>query len=184
MSRWQIRRAARALRRGGVVAYPTETVYGLGCDPLDPLAVARLLRLKRRPVEKGLIVIGATLDQLRPLVAPDDPQRLQLLAQPQERPTTYLVPASADCPVWLTGAHATLAVRLTRHPLARALCLAFGGAIVSTSANPAGRPPARDPLALRRYFGDRLDATLHARPAVDARPSRIVDLASGAVLRD
>ena len=122
-----MQRAADLLLMGGIVAYPTEAVYGLGCDPLNRAAVYRLLALKRRPVDKGLILIASRFDQLRPFVQPVDDDVRQRLDDTWPGPNTWLLPARTDCPAWLRGRHRTLAVRVTAHPLAAALCDAWGG---------------------------------------------------------
>ena len=182
MTHWRLRLAARAVRRGGVIAYPTEAVYGLGCDPRDPVAVLDLLALKSRPVHKGLILIAADFAQLRPFVQEAAAGRMAEVLASWPGPHTWLLPARAQTPEWLTGEHPTLAVRVTAHPVARALCRLVGP-LVSTSANPAGRQPARDPLSVRRYFGDELDLVL-AGPVDRTRgPSAIRDAASGRLLR-
>lgn len=181
---WQLRQAARALRAGGVIAYPTETVFGLGCDPLDRNAVERILELKQRPQEKGLILIGADLQQLLPFIDVQDQTLLAKLTQPSERPTTWICPLRAAVPRWLCGRHHSIAVRITTSPIAQQLCQQLGSAIVSTSANPAGLRPARSLLAIRRYFGEQLDYALNGPADAKARPSRIVGLASGRVVRD
>ena len=183
MNRWQLTQAVRTLRRGGVIAYPTEAVYGLGCDPLDARAVMRLLALKQRPVEKGLILIAADMDQLTPFLAPLSEEDRARLAATWPGPVTWLVPARPETPTWLRGAHQTLAVRVTAHPLAAALCRAAGQAMVSTSANPGGRPPARNAMQVRRYFSDRLDAIIAGPLGVEARPTVIRDLTSGRLHR-
>nr|MDQ2696242.1 Sua5/YciO/YrdC/YwlC family protein [Pseudomonadota bacterium] len=129
MQAQRLRQAARILRQGGVIAYPTEAVYGLGCDPRNRRAVQRLLEIKRRPPAKGLILIAADLAQLEPFIDPLPPDRRRLLDAAWPGPVTWLVPARR-APVWLRGNHPTLAVRVTAHPLAAALCRAFGGAVV------------------------------------------------------
>jgi len=172
---WRLREAARVLHGGGIVAYPTEAVYGLGCDPLNPEAVLRLLALKRRPVEKGVILIAAEPDQLDPYLGPLPPDLRERVLASWPGPVTWLLPVPESVPVWLRGRHDTLAVRVTVHPLAAALCRAFGGAIVSTSANLSDRPPARDPLTVRRIFGDRLDLILHGPLGGRERPTEIRD---------
>ena len=182
MTAWRLRLAARAIRRGGLVAYPTEAVYGLGCDPRNPLAVLDLLALKSRPIHKGLILIAADFDQLRPYVTEASPARMAEVRASWPGPHTWLLPARANTPEWLTGEHTTLAVRVTAHPVANALCR-LAGPLVSTSANPAGRRPARDPLTVRRYFDDALDLVV-AGPVDRMRgPSAIRDAASGRLLR-
>lgn len=183
-SAWQIRQAAFYLKAGGVIAYPTETVYGLGCDPLEGKAVQRILELKQRPQEKGLILIAANLDQLQPFIDVDDPALLSKLSQVSPRPTTWICPSRYQTPSWLSGKHHSIAVRISQHPVAQQLCNLFGGAIVSTSANPAGLAPARSMLGIKKYFSDRLDFSLSGLSSTHTQPSRIIDLQSGGVIRD
>lgn len=183
MNRWQLTQAVRTLHEGGIVAYPTEAVFGLGCDPLNPRAVLRLLELKQRPLAKGLILIAADIEQLTPFMAPLSTEDRARLEASWPGPSTWLVPARPETPAWLRGAHHTIAVRVTAHPLARTLCLAAGRAIVSTSANPAGRPPARTVLQVRRYFGDRFDAIVPGLLGNEPRPTAIRDLRTGETLR-
>lgn len=171
------------LRRGGVVAYPTEGVYGLGCDPLDAGAAERLAALKGRPRGKGLIVIAAHLDSLRPLLAPLPPDVERRVGAAWPGPVTWVLPAAPGTPAWLTGGRPGLAVRVTAHPLAAALCRAVGGPIVSTSANRSGRRPARTALAVRRAFGAAVDVVLSGPLGGSAGPSEIRDAASGRVVR-
>lgn len=180
---WQLRRAVQALDAGGLIAYPTEAVYGLGCDPLNPAAVQQLLALKQRPMHKGLILIAAGFDQLEPWLAPLPAARRKAVLASWPGPHTWIWPVSETVPVWLRGAHTSLAVRVTAHPLASALCEAFGGPLVSTSANPAGRRPARSPLRVRQYFPRGVDCILHGPCAGAGAPTRIRDARSGTVLR-
>lgn len=168
---------------GEVIAYPTEAVWGLGCDPLNPYAVEKLLALKQRPVEKGLILIAAELNQFSSLLENLTANQLQQLAAPQTKPITWLVPASATVPAWIKGNHSSVAIRLVKHPVAAALCRLVGGPIVSTSANPGTRREARTALAVRRYFGNQLAAICPGKVGPNARPSEIRDLASGQVIR-
>lgn len=178
----QLRRAVRALRAGAVIAYPTEAVWGLGCDPFSEAAVRQVLALKRRSEAKGLIIIAADVGQIAPwLVALTPAQRDAVLAT-WPGPYTWIVPAP-QAPLWLRGVHESLALRVSAHPGVQALCRAWGGPLVSTSANLSGQPPARDALALRRQFGSGLGYILPGRLGGDARPSEIRDAVSGAVLR-
>lgn len=179
MTPWHLRQAASILHAGGIIAYPTETVFGLGCDPLNPDGIVRLLALKQRPLEKGLILIGARLEHLRPYIDISDDKLLQKLQTPTPHPTTWVVPARKHTPSWLTGQHDSIAVRITSNPIAAEICNRFNGAIVSTSANPAGLPPARSALNVKRYFDDKLDYLLHAVIKPDTKPSEIRDLISG-----
>lgn len=184
MSRWHLRTARGILRAGGIIAYPTEAVYGLGCDPQDGRAVARLLQLKLRPSNKGLLLIAADFDQLVPWVEEPSPAMWARLEASWPGFTTWILPARPDVPLWLTGQHAGLAVRVTAHPVAASLCRYFGGALVSTSANPSGLRPARSVLKVRRYFGRALDYIVPGAIGGEARASEIRDACSGAVLRD
>ena len=182
ISRFALQRAARQLRQGGVIAYPTEAVYGLGCDPLNRDAVDHLLRIKQRPVEKGLILIASHFEQLKPFVEdqPDDIRRR--LDESWPGPITWILPARTATPRWLRGNHESLAVRVTAHPLAAALCTAFGGAIVSTSANTADHPPARTALQARMRCPG-IDLVVHGPTGPLARPTPIRDAVTGKVLR-
>lgn len=175
--------AARALRRGGVVAYPTEAVWGLGCDPLDRSAVWRLLALKNRPATKGLILIASDFDMLEPFLQPLNEKLERRAFATWPGPVTWLWPASAYAPDWITGGGPRIAVRVTRHPVASALCDAFGGAIVSTSANISGREPARSASQVRLMFGRQIDALLPGALGRLARPTTIRDVLTGRTVR-
>lgn len=183
-SPWRLRLAARWLRRGGIVAYPTEAVFGLGCDPRNNTALQRLLTLKRRPWRKGLILIGARPAHLHPFLLPLDGERAARAQAHWPGPTTWVWPVQPWVSPLLRGEHATLAVRVPGHPLARALCDAFGGAIVSTSANRAGQPPARSALEVRRKLGPKAVFILSGSVDRKARPSRILDIRTGRILRE
>jgi L-threonylcarbamoyladenylate synthase len=183
MTDWHLRQAVRCLQRGGLVAYPTEAVWGLGCDPLRLETVRWLLALKQRPMAKGLILIAAHFSDLEPFLEPLHQGLYNRVMESWPGPVTWLLPAQQWVPAELRGTHDTLAVRVTAHPLARSLCEAFGGALVSTSANPAARPPARNALQLRRYFHGRIDALLPGATGGAAAPSEIRDARTGRVLR-
>jgi len=168
----------RHLTAGGLIAYPTESCYGLGCDPKNARAVVALLRLKGRPKAKGLILIGSAPEQLAPYLA--EPPA----AWPQywPGPTTLLLPAARHCPKWLTGRHSKLAVRVTAHAEAARLCDALGMALVSTSANRAGQRTLTTAAQCRAVFGQSV-WVLNGRIGKRQRPSTIVDPASGRLLR-
>ena len=182
LSRFRLRQVASTIRSGGIIAYPTEAVWGLGCDPLNPDAVYRLLAIKRRPADKGLILIAADQAQLSPFVLPPDPGIQRRLDDSWPGPVTWLLPTRPGTPNWLRGRHDSLAVRVTAHPLAAQLCRAFGGPLVSTSANAAGRPPARTALQVRLRCPD-IDLVVSGMTGGQRRPSEIRDARSGAVLR-
>lgn len=157
LSSFRLHLIVRHLKRGGVIAYPTEGVYGLGCDPLNARSIARVLEIKGRSQRKGLIVIAARYAQLEPLLAPLETTVKSRMLASWPGPHTWIVPAADFVPLWLRGEHASLAVRVTSHPVAAAICHAFGSPLVSTSANKSGRPPARTPMQvqkLRRQYPD------------------------------
>ncbi|QOW24734.1 L-threonylcarbamoyladenylate synthase [Lysobacter sp. H23M47] len=175
----------RALRQGGVIAYPTEAVWGLGCDPFNQAAVVRLLDIKQRPVAKGLILIAGALAQLDGLVdwSALAAERCVEVRASWPGPHTWVVPATASVPRVITGDHDSVAVRVSAHPTVVALCAAWGGVLVSTSANLAGRPPATcidqlDPALLAR-----IDGVLTGDVGGRASPSTIRDARTGAILR-
>ncbi len=178
-----LRHAERVLAQGGVIACATEAVWGLSCDPDNPEAVERLLALKDRPVEKGLILVAADMDQLVGLLDPlSEAQRAKLeLSWPG--PTTWLIPHRGLVAPWVHGEHETIAVRVTAHRGLQDLCRAWGGPLVSTSANPGGSQPARHRFQVERYFGQQLDAVLPGVVGGAARPSVIRDLIQDKVIR-
>jgi L-threonylcarbamoyladenylate synthase len=183
MASLRVARAARVVRGGGVIAYPTEAVFGLGCLPRDRRAVMRVLAIKRRSWRKGLILIGASLAQLERYVAlPPEPRRSEVLAT-WPGPHTWVLDALPDAPRWITGGRASVAVRVTAHPIAAELCRAAGDALVSTSANVNRRPPHRLLLRLRRDLGKRVDYVLAGPLGGLAAPTVIRDGRSGKVLR-
>lgn len=180
-SQFLLRRAAAAIEHGGVIAYPTEAVYGLGCDPDNFDAVSKLLAIKQRSPDQGLILIAASIDQLEKYMAPLNPAARNTLLQSWPGPQTWIVPAAHGTPSWLTGNHPTIALRVTAHPVASALCRLCGHALVSTSANLSGYPPARDARVVRRM--PELDYILDGPVGNLAGPTPIRDLLSGNLLR-
>lgn len=180
---WQLSLAVRALKHSGIIAYPTEAVWGLGCDPLDRDAVWRLLELKRRHVSKGLILIAASLVQLAPFLAPLNARTRTAVAATWPGPVTWLLPTAEHCPDWLTGGKSTLAVRVSAHPVCEALCLRWGGPLVSTSANTSGRPPTRRREQLRKQFATGIDYVVPGELGGRANPTEIRDAASGTIVR-
>ena len=177
--------AVSALRRGGVIAYPTEAVWGLGCDPFNEVAVMRLLAIKQREVGKGLILIAGALPQLDGLLDWDalpGARRAAVLAS-WPGPSTWIVTATARVPRWITGDHTGVAVRVSAHPLVVALTAAHGGPLVSTSANLGGQPPAFARAGLDPGLLTRIDALAPGETGGLVAPSTIRDARTGAVLR-
>ena len=170
------------LRRGGLIAYPTESCYGLGCDPRNPRALRRLIRLKGRSAAKGLLLIADAFKRLQPFVRPLRAPDMARMKRTWPGPVTWVVPASGACPPLLTGGRPTVAVRVTAHPDAARLCRSLGMALVSTSANKSGRKPAKTAAECRRIFGARV-RVVNGRIGRRRRPSTLIDLATGTILR-
>ncbi len=180
---WKLREAVRCFRHGGIIAYPTESMYGLGCNPLNWHAVKRLLQLKQRPVEMGLILIAADFAQLRPFVKPISDEKMQPILDSWPGPNTWLLPAADGLPFWLNGEHSTLAVRVTDHPIAATLSVACGLPLVSTSANLRNRSPAQNPTQVRARFDGKSVYILNGRTGGRRAPSTIRDAETGRVIR-
>lgn len=183
MSTFRLRRAIEVLAAGGVVACPTEAVWGLSCDPWDVAALDRVLLLKQRSRHKGLILVAGDVEQIAPFLQPLPLalQRKVMLSWPG--PNTWLLPHCNLLPAAVTGEHATVAIRVTAHSGLAALCRAFGGPLISTSANKAGRQAPRHLFQVRRYFPQGLDAVAPGTVNRAARPSIIRDVHSDRVLR-
>ncbi len=180
-----LQQAVTALLHGEVIAYATESVFGLGCDPDNQAAVMRLLAIKQRPVEKGLILIAADWGQLQPYLSPAQlsPVHLQRVFDSWPGPFTWLMPVAESTPAWLTGQYATLAVRVSAHPQVVALCRVFGKPLVSTSANLTGEPPAKTTAEVQDALGSRVGFILPGEVGGARNPSLIRDAQSGAVIR-
>lgn len=184
MSNPSVAQACQHLRAGDVIAYPTEAVWGLGCDPHNEKAVHRVLTLKNREVEKGLILVAADQTQISELLKPLQPEQLRHLDETWPGPVTWLIPDPSQLiPDWVRGEHDTVAIRVSAHPLVQALCKEFGGPIVSTSANLAGQPEIRSRSTLQETFSTSIDYVVDGELGESDRPSEIRDLRTGNVLR-
>ncbi len=184
MQHWHTRQAARAMHHGGVIAYPTEAVWGLGCDPYNLAAVQHLLAMKRRPMHKGLILVASDTDQVEPLLANlTREQRGKVLAT-WPGPVTWVLPDPEDIiPSWIKGKHHSVAVRVSAHSGVKRLCDMFGSFIVSTSANYASQEPARDKLKVSINFGCDLAYLLPGELGSMAQPTQIRSLETDELLR-
>jgi L-threonylcarbamoyladenylate synthase len=183
----QIEEAVKVLHQGGVIAYPTEAVYGLGCDPENILAIKKILALKQRDKEKGLILVAASFEQLQPylqtLEKNIEEKILASWLKPGSVPVTWLVPAKKDVSEYLKGQFDTLAVRVSHHPVVKKLCTSFEGAIVSTSANIASQEAARTAAEVKAIFNDKLDLIIDGETDVNLRPSEIRNALTDQVIR-
>lgn len=181
-SNWKINQAVSALKSGEVIAYPTEAVYGLGCDPWNKEAVLQLLTIKQRPWQKGLIIIGSDLKQLQPFIAHLSEDTLKLLEATWPGPTTWLLPAAEGLPSFLTGEHDTIAVRVTAHRQTAHLCREFGGPIISTSANRAGMRPAKTKWQVKNQLPE-IQVVLSGACSGSDKPTEIRDIQTGEKIR-
>jgi L-threonylcarbamoyladenylate synthase len=182
LNKWHLWKAAYAVKNNGVIAYPTEAVFGLGCSPWDNEALIKLAQLKQRKLDKGFIIIAANLVQLESLVDFDEVHSIQEILASWPGPVTWVLPARAHVPSTLRGRNGGLAVRVSAHPLVQGLCKACGP-LVSTSANISNTRPARSPLQVRNYFQDKLNYILPGKLGSEHRPSEIRHGSSGEILR-
>jgi len=175
---FSIHKAGRIIRNSGIVTCPTEGVFGLSCLPGDIHAIERILTIKQRDPSQGLILIAANLAQLKPWIDTDQ----EIPCDPMN-PVTWVVPASSAVPPWISGRHTSVAVRISSHPVAAALCTAADSALVSTSANISGRAPVANAYVLRRQFHDLVDYIVPGRCGTAFGSSEIRDLTSNKTLR-
>lgn len=189
IEQWRLYRGIRTLNGGGIIAYPTEAVWGLGCDPWREASVRRILTVKQREESKGLILVASDnnaiagfLQSLTESVR-NNFAVLSDKASQSGRATTWLFPHDSYFPSWITGEHSTVAIRVTNHPIAAKLAAGVGGLLVSTSANPGGEEPAKTMAQAKRYFGGTIDNYVSGSLGDNTEPSAIIDLASGRRLR-
>lgn len=184
-SKFKLQQATKTLKSGGLIAYPTEAVYGLGCDPLNKSAVLKLLTLKKRPIDKGLILIAANFEQLAPYLLYDAEMLTKILPtwKLKDVAITWIIPSQPWVPQYLTGKHQSLAVRVTNHPLSKALCEDFNAPIVSTSANPNKKKSASNALQVQNYFHKYNIHIIHGLTGENKQESMIYDAVSGNKLR-
>jgi L-threonylcarbamoyladenylate synthase len=183
MSPWALNRFAHAVSQGAIFGYPTDTIWGFGCHPLIASSVARILQIKNRSADKGLILLSSRLEYCAAYVGLDNKQLKPVLSA-TDHPTTWLVPASGNCPVWIRGNYPTVAIRITDHPLLEFLCGRLKAPIVSTSANRSGKATVRNSVQMRKQFGDELDFIVNGFTTGSNRPSEIKSLLNGTTARN
>ena len=183
MNAARLHAAAAALRAGGVIAYPTEAVWGLGCDPDNAAACEQIFSLKRRDWRKGLILVGSEFEQFERYIRLPSNSALKRAFATWPGPYTWIFPCSDDAPMWLTGERDDIALRVSAHPTVRALCDRFGGAVVSTSANRAGREPARSATQVRLQFGQAAPVLIPGPLGGLSQPTPIRNVLTGAIIR-
>ncbi len=180
---WRLNQIVRLVGEGGVIAYPTEGVWGLGCHPQNIDPVLRILTMKRRSWTQGLILVAADIEQFAPYLMGLGAIQLNVLRRNWPGEVTYLVPDNGCCPAWIKGEHGTVALRVSRHPVIQSLCHKLDSPLVSTSANQSGCDPLKSALQIRKVFGGQVDAIVPGQPGPRVGASEIQDLLSGQVLR-
>jgi len=176
--------AAGLISKGSVIAYPTEAVYGLGCDPHCEQAVRHILKLKDRPLKKGLILIASEIRHFYPWIDAETFNafpHIKTSWQQNNQAITWILPCRPETPIWLTGEFNTLAVRISHNSSVQALCEVLDSAIVSTSANPTGSQESRTAQQVSHYFPK--TPILEGELSGFSMPSTIKDAVSGATLR-
>lgn len=181
-SDFSIRLAAHQIKNGGIIAYPTDTIYGLGCDPYNVDAVKNLNLIKQRPLNKQFILLAGQFNQIAPLITVDSKQKK--LIEDTTESISWIADASSTAPSWLIGEANTLTVRISQNGIVKKLCKALGHAIISTSANLSGKHPATNNLAIRQYFGTRLNHSLATNKKLTAKPSKIIRLCDNRIIRE
>ena len=179
----QIANAARILRQGGVVAYPTEHCYGLGCDPLNEQAVSRIASLKKRSLSQGVLLIAASVEQVELFAELTASPQLANILDSWPGPNTWTLAARANVSDWITGQHSSVAIRVSAHPVCRELCIAANTALVSTSANRHGQAALQNWESVEAEFSHDLDFVVRAEVGGLGKPSRIRSGSTGEVLR-
>lgn len=180
-SDFAIRHAAHIVNNGGVIAYPTDTIYGLGCDPNNPKAIETINIIKQRPLNRQFILLASDIGQLKPLIQISRQQE-QTVTQNSE-PTSWIVKASERAPSWLVDSSGSLTIRISKHSDVQRLCQALGHAIISTSANISGKTPAKNSFMLHKYFHHKVDKILVSDKKPTGRASRIIRLCDNYVIR-
>jgi len=178
-----IKKAAVLLKEGKIIAYPTEGMYGLGCDPFNREAVVRLVKLKKRHLRKGLILVGYSFDQFKSLIKKVPEETLSAVSRTWPGPITWVFPATVKAPKWITGNRHTLAIRVSAHPIVQELCRAFGKPLVSTSANLEGNAPITKKADIQNVFKTGIDMLVPGKIGERKSASEIRDVETGKVIR-
>jgi tRNA threonylcarbamoyl adenosine modification protein (Sua5/YciO/YrdC/YwlC family) len=176
--------ASTIIRNGGLVACPTESIFGLDCDPNNNDAIKKLIRIKNRSFNKGFILAASSLNQLQPFISTLTNQQKEKILQINNLPITWIVPAKKDINPNLSGGRETIAIRVTQHPILQQLCDSLCSALISTSANPSDMPPAKSVVQVQEYFGTNVDYIIDGELGECKNPSEIRDLLTDEVIRE
>jgi len=174
-----------AIREGKVIVYPTESVYGFGCDPMQPQAIEKIIALKKRPSHKGFILIISHISQLDLYLDKDKvtERNWGVVEKSWPGPVTWILPAKKDVNDFLLGPNQTIAIRMTAHPISKALCDEMNGAIVSTSVNRSEQAPIKQPEIIQSQFSGNISGIVAGDLGTQSKPSWVIDFATQSVLR-
>lgn len=180
-SDFSIRHAAHIIKHGGIIAYPTDTIYGLGCDPYNPSAVKKINTIKQRPLNKQFILLAGNINQIRSLILINKEQEKKITATSEA--VSWIIDASPEAPAWLVSESNTLTIRISQQDDVQRLCRALGHAIISTSANLSGKTPAKNGFELHKYFHHKVEKILLSNKTQLSKPSKIVRLCDNHIIR-
>ncbi len=180
-SDFSIRHAAHIIKNGGIIAYPTDTIYGLGCDPYNIDAVEQLNIIKRRPSNKQFILLAGHVNQVKDLLLIDQNDQIKITKNTE--PTSWVVNASPTAPEWLTDDNNALTIRISKNDTVRKLCEALGHAIISTSANLSGKRPAENTFYLHKLFHSTIDKILATNKPHSGKSSKVIRLCDNHIFR-
>ena len=195
--------AAKFIRAGDVIAYPTESVYGLGCDPQNLIAVNKILQIKQRSSSKGLIIVAANIEQAFPYIKPLSDENIAKILSPTDKVITWLIPAQDNLYKLLTGTQEKsltstqeksltstqeklgkkIAIRISQHPIIKALCEELQHPIISTSANISGKPMCWSAQQVKQQLKTGINYILEGGSGGQSKPSEIRDLLSDQKIR-
>jgi len=180
-----IKKSVIALKKGKVIITPTESVFGLSCDPKNINAVFKIIKIKKRLINKGMIIVAGEVNQFDNYINWNGltKSQIQKIYQSWPGPYTWLVPPKAYISKFIIGDNKNLAVRVTSHPILAKLSLSFKGPIISTSANFSGHPPSKEYLALQPEILNQVFGILKGKLGSSLKPSQIKDAKTGIILR-
>lgn len=171
----ELSKAVDVIQSGGIIAYPTEAVYGLGCNPFDEQAVLKLLSLKKRSVQQGLILIASNVRQILPLIKPQDPNDLARALKTWPGHQTWIFPKSKLVPSWVSGDYDSIAIRISNHPIVKQLCDKLDQPIISTSANLSKQANLNSIKHIKSTFDDKIQLYIDAPVGNETKASTIRD---------
>ena len=174
-----IKKAATILKNGGIIVYPAETVYGIGCDPLNEEACMRIQLLKKREEPKTMLLLAYSLEQVEEMTGPLNEISRKLAQKFWPGPLTVIIKPRTTLPEHLTGYSGGVAFRVTSHPVASVLAREFAGPVISTSANTSGQPPVLTYENALKEFGNKVDMVIESRHDLSGIPSTVVDCTCG-----